>query len=393
MFETTGGTMKKIISGIIFGLLIIIGGNKLIGMVTEQPAPKPSKKLSKLKKLDLSKSNLTTFPVHILTLINLKGLNLSNNQIPAIPEGINQLEKLRKLNISNNLLTAFPDSTLALKNLEEFSISNNKIPAIPEDITKLTKLRKLNISFNQFTTFPMHILQIASLEKLTVSEREIDTMPGDKTFLEKLATLNTTFGKKLTIEIFREPKFIKILSARRIERGGVSYKPLEIPENAFKKLTINGYLLLGENGIKTLKPGIFQGFTANGLSLENNKIETLQPKTFQGLTVNKLILATNQIKIIQPEAFQGAKVKGDLDLSEQTQWGIYQLVIKPKAFQGLILEGNLDLSFTENIIIEPGAFEGILASPESKLILEDTLLSKEQIKAAQKEFEQAKVKK
>ncbi len=237
----------------------------------------------------------------------------------------------------------------------------------------------------------MHILQMASLEELTVSEREIDIMPGDKPFLEKLAILKTPFPKKLTIEIFGEPKSIMIRNPRQYAMGVVSYKPLEIPENALKKLTINGYLLLGQNGIKTLKPGMFQGFTANGLALEDNKIEIIQPKTFQGLTVNdKLILATNQIKIIQPEAFQGAKVKGDLDLSEQTQWGIYQLAIKPKAFQGLILGGNLDLSFTKNIVIEPGAFEGIIASPASKLILEDTGLSLEQIAAAQEEFEKAK---
>ena len=57
-----------------------------------------------VKKLDLQGKKLTRFPHKIIKCRNLEVLNLSNNQIDSIPKVIGKLTKLKKLHMSKNRL-------------------------------------------------------------------------------------------------------------------------------------------------------------------------------------------------------------------------------------------------------------------------------------------------
>ena len=69
-----------------------------------------------VKRIDLTRKELTVFPKEILACVNVEDLILSSNKLTSIPSEISQLTKLKKITLRNNELTTLPSS---LKNLAE----------------------------------------------------------------------------------------------------------------------------------------------------------------------------------------------------------------------------------------------------------------------------------
>uniref|UniRef100_A0A803VP44 Leucine rich repeat containing 20 n=1 Tax=Ficedula albicollis TaxID=59894 RepID=A0A803VP44_FICAL len=66
-------------------------------------------KLCNLKKLILSKNEFVDFPNEIQSLVCLERLELNQNQIRTIPEGVfSHLPRLKHLRLNNNRLCALP---------------------------------------------------------------------------------------------------------------------------------------------------------------------------------------------------------------------------------------------------------------------------------------------
>ena len=86
-----------------------------------------SGKLTGISRLTLSE-NLTVFPIEILSLADsLEILDLSNNQLKALPEEIGKLTKLKIIFASNNLFEILPESLGQCENLEMIGFKANKI--------------------------------------------------------------------------------------------------------------------------------------------------------------------------------------------------------------------------------------------------------------------------
>lgn len=135
----------------------------------------------KLKKIALSRNNLSILPASISNLTaleefdcnnpltnlpasfaqlqNLKQLGLNGNLFSAFPKEIFSLNKLTFLYLSGNYkgetkLTDLPDQFDQLPELKEIGMENARLSTLPKSIAALKKLEKANFSFNQFTSFP-----------------------------------------------------------------------------------------------------------------------------------------------------------------------------------------------------------------------------------------------
>ncbi len=97
--------------------------------------------------LDLSRSDLTTFPQRIQEFINLERLDLSGNEITKIPEGIfSNLKKLKEINLDRNFdLTMLPADITALPNLEILRIRNTNISK--QELVDLAKMMPRTIIY------------------------------------------------------------------------------------------------------------------------------------------------------------------------------------------------------------------------------------------------------
>ena len=97
----------------------------------------------KITELDLSNQNLSAIPDSVFSLTNLEKLQLGNSFTIYPP-----LSLLRAGKNMNNLVK-IPSNIENLKQLRVLSISFNKLKSLPKEIVKLKKLDTLDISFNE----------------------------------------------------------------------------------------------------------------------------------------------------------------------------------------------------------------------------------------------------
>ena len=106
---------------------------------------------SKLEKLLVCFSNIQRVDQSIQYLNNITHLNLSFNQLSALPENFgNGFKNLKELSISGNQLTKLPDNFgNNLANLEYLNISYNQLTTLPDNFGNgLTNLKYLNLHDN-----------------------------------------------------------------------------------------------------------------------------------------------------------------------------------------------------------------------------------------------------
>jgi Leucine-rich repeat (LRR) protein len=83
---------------------------------------------------------LEELPDSIVNLINLREINISDNQIKQLPENICNFDKLTILNCSYNQLKQLPNSIGSLDNLQLFDCNHNQLDKeINDIITKYSK--------------------------------------------------------------------------------------------------------------------------------------------------------------------------------------------------------------------------------------------------------------
>ena len=190
-----------------------------------------------LQEIDLSSNLFHSFPLMILTLTELRSINLSENGIQFIPEGIfaglqnlSNLESLdlrqNKLNIvdySISILTSlktlrlggsglstcvFPDCVTKMKQLSKLDIEHFLLFQVPEGMNDLSNLQHLSLAMNKLTSFrfssptllsldlskneirELDIKHCSQLQSLDVSFNQLAHFPKSITYLNNLIKLN-----------------------------------------------------------------------------------------------------------------------------------------------------------------------------------------------------------
>ncbi|XP_077634932.1 leucine-rich repeat and calponin homology domain-containing protein 1 [Crocuta crocuta] len=142
--------------------------------------------------------------------VSLEILNLYHNCIRVIPEAIINLQMLTYLNLSRNQLSALPACLCGLP-LKVLIASNNKLGSLPEEIGQLKQLMELDVSCNEITALPQQIGQLKSLRELNVRRNYLKVLPQELVELP-LVKFDFSCNKVLVIPIcFREMKQLQVL--------------------------------------------------------------------------------------------------------------------------------------------------------------------------------------
>lgn len=154
--------------------------------------------------------NLTDFPLEILTLADsLEILDLSNNNLSALPEKLIELTKLKIIFASQNNFTQLPDVLGRLPNLEMIGFKSNQIKGVsnsslpkklrwliltdnvietlPDSLGERPRLQKLALAGNQLTCLPTTLNQAHNLELIRISANNLREFPEQLLNLPKLA--------------------------------------------------------------------------------------------------------------------------------------------------------------------------------------------------------------
>ena len=131
----------------------------------------------------LAGAGLTTFPLELFSIDNLKVLNLNDNIIDYIPSDIKIHVGLKELYLRNNKLKTLPDEVFNLQKLEILRLSYNELILLPT--FNLPKLKELCLTGNNLNTIPDSINNCTMLEKIYMSDNMLSAIP----ILKKLIKL------------------------------------------------------------------------------------------------------------------------------------------------------------------------------------------------------------
>jgi hypothetical protein len=168
-------------------------------------------KLVGITRLDLS-CGLTTFPPEIFQLADtLETLNLSGNQLSALPDDLPRLHKLRVIFCSDNLFTDVPEVLGRCANLSMIGfkanqinrfpaaaippqlrwliLTDNQLAEVPLELGRCTQLQKLMLAGNQLQSLPGELAACTNLELLRIAANQFPALPAWLTTLPRLAWL------------------------------------------------------------------------------------------------------------------------------------------------------------------------------------------------------------
>jgi internalin A len=145
--------------------------------------------LTNLEELDLSLNQLAALPPEIAALTGLQRLSLANNQLAALPPEIAALTGLQWLWLNNNQLAALPPEIAALTGLQELLLNNNQLAALPPEIAALTGLRELWLANNQLAALPPEIAALTGLQRLLLNNNQLAALPPEIAALTGLQAL------------------------------------------------------------------------------------------------------------------------------------------------------------------------------------------------------------
>jgi hypothetical protein len=155
--------------------------------------------LAGIQRLQL-RCGLTEFPREIFTLADsLEILDLSGNQLSALPNDLPRLHKLRVIFCSDNPFTELPEvlgqcqqlsmvgfkanrishvSPKALPPLLRWLIlTDNALAELPAEIGQCTQMKKLMLAGNQLQALPRELANCSRLELLRISANQLTELP------------------------------------------------------------------------------------------------------------------------------------------------------------------------------------------------------------------------
>ena len=141
-----------------------------------------------LEYLDLSGNQLSALPDDFGKLINLKILFLSDNDFTSIPSVISQCPNLDIVGFKSNKLSTIAEDALPT-NIRWLILTNNFLTSVPKSIGNFKRLQKCMLAGNLLVDLPEEMCQCENLELLRISANKLKILPHWLFTLPKLSWL------------------------------------------------------------------------------------------------------------------------------------------------------------------------------------------------------------
>ncbi|CAF4516331.1 unnamed protein product, partial [Rotaria socialis] len=191
--------------------VLILNNNPLIHAQLRQLSSMHS-----LETLHLSntKRTLNNVPAILEQLPHLSDLDLSANDLPAVPDVVYKLKALKRLNLNDNQITELTSQSDSWPQLEILQLCRNKLRNLPQQLMRCTKLRRLYLNTNQISLYglPRGIFNLEKLEVFSAADNNLETIPDALCRLGSLKVLNLNRNKLLTL-----PEAIHFLQLKELD--------------------------------------------------------------------------------------------------------------------------------------------------------------------------------
>lgn len=141
-----------------------------------------------LEILDLSGNNLSALPADFARLHKLRILFCSDNQFTQLPEILGQCPQLSMVGFKANKIRSVPAAALG-KSLRWLILTDNQISELPAELGQCTKLQKLMLAGNQLQALPEELAACTQLELLRIAANRFTILPDWLFSLPRLSWL------------------------------------------------------------------------------------------------------------------------------------------------------------------------------------------------------------
>lgn len=138
-------------------------------------------------------NKLAALPSEIVALVQLRILNISNNQFSALPMAELCELSLTQLLASKNRLsgTLFTQSNAQMPRLQQLDLSMNSLQSLSSGTLTLPLLKELNIAFNRLSSLP-NMSSWNNLSDILAEDNKITGLPEGFTDMTQLRSADFT---------------------------------------------------------------------------------------------------------------------------------------------------------------------------------------------------------
>ncbi|CAJ1333141.1 unnamed protein product, partial [Effrenium voratum] len=124
---------------------------------------------------------ISELPASLGQLVALQKLVMSSNKLSALPKEISSLSKVKVLMLDcNNLGPKLPADVFAgplSESLEELDLTGNGLEELPSSVARLSKLVRLVVCRNKLSSLPPELAQLSKLQHLDAAENSLTAIP------------------------------------------------------------------------------------------------------------------------------------------------------------------------------------------------------------------------
>eukprot|EP00051_Salpingoeca_urceolata_P007102 m.94259 g.94259 ORF g.94259 m.94259 type:complete len:483 (+) comp15116_c0_seq1:135-1583(+) len=143
--------------------------NLLSGTLTSQVLDLPE-----LEELDVRDNQLEALPAGLDRLRHLRTLQVGCNRLQRLPDALPTALKL--LHADHNQIAVWPASVSDMKALDTMDLSNNALVDVPDALVDATALRSLRLNSNAIQDLPYDLCTMTHLSVLTLAETPVDRL-------------------------------------------------------------------------------------------------------------------------------------------------------------------------------------------------------------------------
>jgi len=166
--------------------------------------PPSLQKLTQITKLIVSHNALSEIPEFLSSMSSqFSVMNLSENQISAVPDWIHEFSKLEELNLMGNPISSLPSGVWGMENLKNLYVGFTKMTSLPEAISGLVSLTLFNAEGLGLTELPDAFWSLSNLSGVNLQNNSLgSSLPNEG--LRMLVNLENINLRKCEIVNFPE---------------------------------------------------------------------------------------------------------------------------------------------------------------------------------------------
>ena len=209
------------------------------------------RRLSKVEDVLLAGNGLKKLPDNVGCL-RCESLNLSKNQLSALPKSFAEMKQARYLIFYDNKFETIPEELAGFKNLKHLDFYKNNME-IPDFIGDMDNLQQLFLSFNKIEEIPDTLRNLKRLKYFYIHHNELHFLPEWITEMDSIERFGVGFNHLLELPDLSKMKALYEFDAEHNLLERFPWELVEKPEMEILILRDNDFVLSDEEKMRLIQ--------------------------------------------------------------------------------------------------------------------------------------------